>query len=133
MPRNYAIGCTREFMHNNCQPFRGCTIYNRIDQRENGKHHGMNLDELVDTITKFPELVTPIVTNGSINYAFAVVGDLIFDSTQTNALRLSNDTVDWICGAGSVLDMFEVYVFNTKYNPKQSLKKKSQEIGIKDL
>ena len=34
----------------------------------------------------------------SVNHAICVIDDLIFDSTQSLALKLTHSTLDWLCG-----------------------------------
>jgi hypothetical protein len=41
--------------------------------------------------------VIPLGGDGGIGHAITIVGDLIFDSTQTHALKLGKNTLDWCC------------------------------------
>ena len=72
----------------------------------------MSWVELIDNETIYPTLVIPIGADGSINHAFCVVDDLIFDSTQTHALKLTMKSIEWICGEMGVADSpYAVYRF----------------------
>ncbi len=42
-------------------------------------------------------VVIPLGGDGGIGHAITIVGDLIFDSTQTHALKLGKNTLDWCC------------------------------------
>jgi hypothetical protein len=52
-----------------------------------------------------------------------VVDDLIFDSTQTYAMRLCRDSLDWICG-GQMESINVALRFNTSHGTKEKLKHK---------
>ena len=55
-------------------------------------------DDLISTPTIFPTLVIPMGRDGSLNHAFCIVNDMIFDSTQRHVLQLRREVIDWICG-----------------------------------
>ena len=55
-------------------------------------------DQLVELLTPYPTLVVPVGWDGSMSHAVTVVDDLIFDSTQTHAFKLTRQSIDWICG-----------------------------------
>jgi hypothetical protein len=42
-------------------------------------------------------VVVPLGGDGSIGHAITIVGDLIFDSNQTHALKLGKNSLDWCC------------------------------------
>ena len=42
-------------------------------------------------------VLIPIGSNGGIGHAVTLVGDLIFDSTATHALRFGKESLDWCC------------------------------------
>jgi hypothetical protein len=41
--------------------------------------------------------VVPLGHDGGIGHAISIVGDLIFDSTQTHALQFCKEALDWCC------------------------------------
>ena len=47
--------------------------------------------------TPFVTIVIPQMKNGNQNHAFTVVDDLIFDSTQSHAMKLTKESIEWIC------------------------------------
>ena len=42
-------------------------------------------------------VVIPLGGDGGVGHAITIVGDYIFDSTQTQALKLEKNTLDWCC------------------------------------
>ena len=58
----------------------------------------MSTHELIQVRTPYPTLVIPKGKDKSVNHAICVINDLIFDSTQHLALKLSHSTLDWVCG-----------------------------------
>ena len=59
----------------------------------------MLMDTLITGLTPYPTIVVPIGIDGSISHVVTVVDDLIFDSTQKYALKLCQQSLDWICGS----------------------------------
>ena len=66
----------------------------------------MTIEDLVKTKTIYPTLVIPFGNDGSTGHAICVVDDLIFDSTQENALKLCRESLDWICGKYGCKDIY---------------------------
>ena len=56
--------------------------------------------------TIYPTLVIPSGNDGSTGHAVCVVDDLIFDSTQENALKLCRESLDWICWKHGCKDIY---------------------------
>ena len=67
-------------------------------QETKKKGNKMIIDDLVNNRIIYPTLVVPIRNDGSTGHAISVVDDLIFDSTQENALKLCRESLDWVCG-----------------------------------
>jgi hypothetical protein len=55
------------------------------------------LDVFTGTNPKWALLVIPLGCDGGIGHAITIVGDYIFDSTQTHALKLDKKSLDWCC------------------------------------
>ncbi len=55
------------------------------------------LDLKTETSNRWALVVVPLGGDGGIGHAITIVGDLIFDSTQTHALKLGKDSLDWCC------------------------------------
>jgi hypothetical protein len=56
-----------------------------------------NLDLKTELSNQWALVVIPIGGDGGIGHAITIVGDLIFDSTQTHALTLGKKALDWCC------------------------------------
>ena len=50
-----------------------------------------------ETSDRWALVVIPLGGDGGIGHAITIVGDLIFDSTQSHALKLGKDSFDWCC------------------------------------
>ena len=62
----------------------------------NHKRNVLSLEELCANKTPFVTIVIPQMKNGNQNHAFTVVDDLIFDSTQSHAMKLTKESIEWI-------------------------------------
>ena len=59
--------------------------------------------------------------NGNQNHAFCVVDDLIFDSTQSFAMKLMKESVEWICKPNDGFERIKAaYRFQQKFNTKEN-------------
>jgi hypothetical protein len=74
-----------------------CQWFNR--KRKGKTVQPMTLDTILLGFPN-PVVVIPIGSDGSVSHAVTIVDNLVFDSTQTHALKLCKDTFDWICGKG---------------------------------
>ena len=50
-----------------------------------------------ETSNDWARLVIPLGGDGGVGHAITIVGNLIFDSTQTRALKLGKKALDWCC------------------------------------
>ncbi len=64
--------------------------------------------------------------DGSNNHAFVVVDDLIFDSTQTHAMKLCRESLDWICGEKRIASINIALRFNQSFGTKEELQHKEK-------
>jgi hypothetical protein len=55
------------------------------------------LDLKMETSHRWALLVFPLGGDGGIGHAITIVGDLILDSTQSHALKLGKNSLDWCC------------------------------------
>jgi hypothetical protein len=55
------------------------------------------LDLKKDTSHHWALVVIPLGGDGGIGHAINIVGDLVFDSTQSHALKLGKNSLDWCC------------------------------------
>ena len=96
-----------------------CTVYNV--RSKNGTIKELTIKDLIEQKTRFPTLVIPYGKDGSNNHSFVVVDDLIFDSTQTHALKLCQKSFDWICGDDGMGSINVALRFNASYGTKERL------------
>jgi hypothetical protein len=54
-------------------------------------------DLTTETSDRWALVVILLGGDGSIGHAITIIGDLIFDSTQSHALKLGNSSLDWCC------------------------------------
>ena len=78
----------------------------------------MTLKDLVGTRTEFPTVVIPKGRDGSVNHAVCVVDDLIFDSTQAFALKLTLPSFHWICGDCGCEEVYYAIRFQRSFSAK---------------
>jgi hypothetical protein len=74
-------------------------------------------DHLLNTPSKYPTIVIPVLPDGSRNHAFCLIDDLIFDSSVQNAMKLTWESVQWIC-RGFEPKVFCAFRFCTKFSQK---------------
>ena len=91
-PGNWAIQSLEKLMETHV-PIIGCPIkYNKGRQRK------LSVEELINNPTPYPTLVIPVGRNGYCSHCICVVDDLIFDPITPFALRLHQDSFEWIFG-----------------------------------
>jgi hypothetical protein len=101
-----------------------CAVYNV--RSKNKKIKKLSIEDLLENKTRFPTVVIPYGKDGSNNHAFVVVDDLIFDSTQTHALKLSRENLDWICGEDGMASINIALHFNQSIGIKEKLQQKEK-------
>ncbi|KAG9304865.1 hypothetical protein G9A89_021671 [Geosiphon pyriformis] len=74
-------------------------------------------DSLFDEIVPHPTLIVPLMPDGKPSHAFCVVDDLIFESSFPFALKLQQESIEWIYGDPNI-EIFQVIRFNMKCSPK---------------
>ena len=84
-----------------------------------GKIKELTIEDLLARKTRFPILIFPYGKDGSNNHSFVVVDDLIFDSTQTHALKLCRKSLDWICGDDRIGSINVALRFNEIHGNKE--------------
>ena len=94
--------------------------YKKLNVRNaKNKKNLISLDQLCEEKSEFPMLVLPEGKDGSLSHAFCVVDDLIFDSTQTHALKLEKESIEWICSINDGFERIsEAYHFFQRYKTK---------------
>ena len=75
------------------------SLYSKFNvKRKHKPDNPLTKEQLYELLTPYPTLVVPVGYDGSVSHAITVVDDLIFDSTQERAMKLSQQSLDWICG-----------------------------------
>jgi hypothetical protein len=96
LPHEKAILSLRDRIMIHAPDIRGVIAFNQHSKRR--KMNRISLDELVQNKTISPTMVIPRANDGSASHAVVVVDDIIFDATQSHAMKLSRDSFEWICG-----------------------------------
>ena len=78
----------------------------------------IHLDSIIGMKTPFPTIVVPLGLDDGVNHAVCVVYDLIFDSTQPTALRLSKASFDYISSWDGCKSIYVAAHFMRGYNVK---------------
>ena len=100
-----------------------CSIVGRRNSRRVLQKQ-CGIADLVAAKCPFPKLVICGGEDGSVNHAFCVVDDLIFDSTQEKAMKLVPEVIHWICGTKGCSSILAVYSFNQAYKTRKRLLRK---------
>ena len=88
------------------------------------KKNKLSIEQLCGDKSPYPVLVLPECKDGSHSHAFCVVDDLIFDSTQTHALKLEKESIDWICSVNEGFERIsEAYLFFGKFKTQSTWKR----------
>jgi hypothetical protein len=77
-------------------------LLHSINNKKRQKMNQLSLDELVQNKTRFPTVVIPRVNDGSASHAVVVVDNIIFDATQSHAMKLCKGSFDWTYGKGGI-------------------------------
>ena len=72
-------------------------IWSSVEKRKKQKAK-LFVETICPQLTPYPTVVIPMGKDGSISHAVCVVDDLIFDSTQRSALKLTHKSFHWISG-----------------------------------
>ena len=88
----------------------------------------LTIEELTTKLTCFPTVVILFGNDGSVCHSVTVVDDLIFDSTQKTALKLSVESLNWICalneGCGGIFQAFRFHEKLSTFKGKAKWKHK---------
>jgi hypothetical protein len=123
LPRHLQLAVINEMMEEHCPELALLQVFSR-KRRKGRKHHSLWVEDLVKDRTVYPTLVIPLGCDGSVGHAVAVVDDLIFDSTQTKAMRLTKGSLDWICGKTGIQGIMEAIRFHGSKNTKKRYERK---------
>jgi hypothetical protein len=103
LPREKAILSLRDRIMMHAPEIGGIIAFNQ--HRKRRKMNGLSLDELVQNKTIFPTMVISRANDGSASHTVVVVEDIIFDATQSHAMKLCRESFEWICGKHGVREI----------------------------
>ena len=86
--------------------------------RSRGNKRELTLDSLLTELSPYPTVVIPVGKDGSTSHAICVVDDIIFDSTEANALYLKEESLNHICGREGIHGIHKAYRFGTSIGCK---------------
>jgi hypothetical protein len=118
IPSNEQIKAMTQMMKEVVPKIGLYSIHNTADSRGVRKSE-FSLEEFCQARNQYPCVCFPVGNDGSENHTITVVDDLIFDSTQPNALKLCADSVHWICGQQGCLRIKSAYRFEHPYKTKK--------------
>jgi hypothetical protein len=78
---------------------------------------------IINKLSIYPTVIVLVGNDGSVNHAVTVVDDLIFDSTQAFAMKLTKESFDWICGRLGMKEIGRTYRFNRSHGTKEKLQR----------
>ena len=110
-----------------------CIVFNNKGKNRKKKKNinKMSIDDLLNDKTEHPTIVIPLGNDRKVSHAFCVIDDLIFDSTQKFALKLCQDSIDWICGDCGCMDIYVAVRFHEKYGDVDKFERKMIDHGFK--
>ena len=87
----------------------------------NYRRNELSLEQLCEDKMPFVTVVVPQMKNGNLNHAFCVIDDLIFDSTQSYAMKLIKESTEWICKPNYGFERIKAaYHFQQKFHTKEN-------------
>ena len=128
LPQDMAVDLLRKLVEKGAPSIGVGPVFTRKKtQRYQSKE--MDIETLVNEQTPFPTIVIPRGMDGSIAHAVCVVDDLIFDSTQNYALKLSRETFDWIVGGKGVVSIHYAASFERRVSKKNTPYKRKMKVN----
>jgi len=112
-----SIAELRSFMTNIVPHIGLPTLYGIRTKRSSRIKRQLTWDKLYTKLTPYPTVVIPLSPTRGTTHAFCVVDDLIFDSITPYALKLQQESIDWIFNNEKV-DLHQALRFNMKFTPK---------------
>ena len=122
LPLDQGINLIKNLMEELVPPLGIAKMFNPprqfVSRSKKQRHNRITIEQLLGNMTEFPTLVVPLGHDGSVNHAVCIVDDLVFDSTQPKALRLCQQTFDWVCGGSGCSDIYIALWFMRGYHCK---------------
>jgi len=117
LPRDATLKSLRDGMEKHAPVIGGVLIFNKKQKRR--ATNRLSIEEIIQNKTMFPTVIIPRGNDGSASHAVVVVDDIIFDATQSYALKLSRESLDWICGACGMGDIATALRFERPVKTKE--------------
>jgi hypothetical protein len=95
------------------------TIYGRRTKSHDRKLRDLSFDSLYKELTPYPTLIIPVTSDGLMSHAFCAVDDLLFDSIASCALKLNEESLNWIFN-GAEVKIHHAFRFCEKILPPNS-------------
>ena len=111
-----AIKRLKEFMLNLAPEIGRPTILGIRTKSSNRQRRTLDIHLLTNDIHPHPTVVIPFLEDGTMFHAFCVVDDLIFDSITPYALKLQEESIQWIFNDSTVVH-YTALRFNIKCSP----------------
>ena len=101
-----------------------CEVFNKKRQkRGKGKRKKLMTLEDLTVPTPYLTVVHPIGSDGSSDHAVCLVDDLIFDARLTTALKLTEESLHWICGEQGMERVGWVFRFSQPFGIRKGQSK----------
>jgi hypothetical protein len=118
--QHVALNQLRKYMQQLVSCLGKCEIFN-VRSAKKRTIKNLSIQELLRNRTRFPTVVLLHGIDGANNHSFVVVHDLIFDSTQSHALKLCRQSVNCIWGEGGMASINVALRLKTGHSTKEKL------------
>jgi hypothetical protein len=88
-----------------------CMVWNVRKRKRKKSRKVMLVGEIVRSKTPHLTLVHPKGMDGSVDHAVCVVDDIVFYARLTHALKLREESFDWVCGPSGMAELGRVIRF----------------------
>jgi hypothetical protein len=103
LPHEKATLSSTENMMMHVPEIGGVIAFNQHQKR--WKINCLAIDKLIQSKTSFLTLVIPHANDGSASHPVVVVDDIIFNATQSHAMKLCRESLHQICGKCGIDDI----------------------------
>jgi hypothetical protein len=89
-----------------------CMVWNVRKRRRNKSRRVMLVGDIVRRMTPHLTVLHPKgMDDGLVDHAVCVVDDIVFDARLTHALKLREESFDWVCGPRGMAELCWVIRF----------------------
>lgn len=86
----------REFMRTRVPEIGAATVYPFKGKKKNRRRGCLTWDTILKEFVPHPTIIIPLLPNGKVSDACCIVDDLIFHPISPRALKLQQETLNWI-------------------------------------